>query len=137
MTPRSWRYHDPEHAINHTRYTPPPLVSHQSRDPGSASGWWRSHEPGINRHNIRDHFPPSGCGRAGRDGNEQTFAKIEVSQSWKRPLPPCLKYLLPLSHLRHYAKLALTPRYLNVKFQPGEGPRRGLLRDYKPSDGTF
>ena len=23
------------------------------------------------------------------------------------------------------------------RFQPGEGPSRGLLRDYKPSDGTF
>ena len=22
-------------------------------------------------------------------------------------------------------------------FQPGEGPSRGLLRDYEPSDGTF
>ena len=22
-------------------------------------------------------------------------------------------------------------------FQPGEGPNRGLLRDYEPSDGTF
>ena len=49
--------------------------------------------------------------------------------------------------LRHYAKWALTPRSLNVKlgprrnyhkgFQPGEGPSRGLLRDYEPSDGTF
>ena len=23
------------------------------------------------------------------------------------------------------------------RFQPGEGPSRGLLRDYEPSDGTF
>ena len=53
--------------------------------------------------------------------------------------------------LRHYAKQTLTPRSLNVKlglrrnhhkgraafnrFQPGEGPSRGLLRDYEPSDG--
>ena len=52
--------------------------------------------------------------------------------------------------LRHYAKWALTPRSLNMKlgpqlkgergsshFQPGEGPSRGLLRDYEPSDGPF
>ena len=26
---------------------------------------------------------------------------------------------------------------LNGRFQPGEGPSRGLLRDYEPSDGTF
>ena len=57
--------------------------------------------------------------------------------------------------LRHYAKRALTPRSLNVKlgprrkghkgravqlaqcFQPGEGPSRGLLCAYEPSDGTF
>ena len=42
--------------------------------------------------------------------------------------------------LRHYAKRALTPRSLNVKlgshFQPGEGPSRGLLRDYEPSDAN-
>ena len=41
--------------------------------------------------------------------------------------------------LRHYAKQTLTPRSLNVKLgpRPGEGPSRGLLRDYKPSDATF
>ena len=32
---------------------------------------------------------------------------------------------------------ALTPRSLNVKLGPREGPSRGLLRDYEPSDGTF
>ena len=58
--------------------------------------------------------------------------------------------------LRHYAKQALTPQSLNLKlgpqrnyhkgraasgesgssrFQPGEGPSRGLLGDYEPSDG--
>ena len=64
-----------------------------------------------------------------------------VVQSRRRPLlgpSPGWKRLLALSHLRHYAKLALTPRSLNVKlgprrnyhkgsasrhFQPGEGPR--------------
>ena len=47
----------------------------------------------------------------------------EGSQSRRRPLlgpSPGWKRLLALSHLRHYAKRALTPRSLNVK----SGPRR-------------
>ena len=47
----------------------------------------------------------------------------EVVQSQRRPLlgtSPGWKRLLALSHLRHYAKRALTPRSLNVKL----GPRR-------------
>ena len=46
-----------------------------------------------------------------------------VVQSRRRPLlgpSPGWKRLLALSHLRHYAKQALTPRSLNVKL----GPRR-------------
>ena len=27
--------------------------------------------------------------------------------------------------------------FSSSRFQPGEGPSRGLLRDYEPSDGTF
>ena len=54
----------------------------------------------------------------------------EVVQSQRRPLGPSLgwKRLLALSHLRHYAKLALTPRSLNVKL----GPRRNYHKDGRP-----
>ena len=47
----------------------------------------------------------------------------EVVQSRRMPLlgpSPGWERLLPLSHLRHYAEWALTPRSLNVKL----GPRR-------------
>ena len=38
---------------------------------------------------------------------------------------------------RNYHKgLEALRQYAN-RFQPGEGPSRGLLRDYEPSDGTF
>ena len=46
-----------------------------------------------------------------------------VVQSRRRPLLgpfPDWKRLLPLSHLRHYAKRALKPRSLNVKLGPGQ-----------------
>ena len=47
------------------------------------------------------------------------------SQSWRRPL-------LALSHIRHYAKRALTPRSLNVKLGPRRNYHKGraAIRHY-------
>ena len=56
----------------------------------------------------------------------------EVAQSRRRPLlgpSPGWKRLLALSHLRHYAKRALTPRSLNVKL--------GLQRNYHKGQAVW
>ena len=38
---------------------------------------------------------------------------------------------------KHPSQLCLKCESASRRFQPGEGPSIGLLRDYKPLDGTF
>ena len=78
-----------------------------------------------------EHLPP-GVGVQGRAANPLIG---EVVQSPRRPLlgpSPGWKRLLALSHLRHYAKRALTPRSLNVKLGPWRNYHMGwaALRHY-------
>ena len=68
-------------------------------------------------------------------GSAANRAIGEVVQSRRRPLldpSPGWKRLLALSHLRHYAKLALTPRSLNVKLGPRRNYHKGraAIRHY-------
>ena len=57
----------------------------------------------------------------------------ESSSAWKSSIRRfVITRLLPLSHLRHYAKWALTPQSLNVKLGPRRNyhERRAAIRHY-------
>ena len=54
-------------------------------------------------------------------------------------LGPQRNYHKGRAAIRHYSNQTayLKCESGSSRFQPGEGPSRGLLRDYEPSDGTF